>query len=462
MRSSWLSIVIAGVSCACAQLDASPDLRTRRAAVVYGADDRVEAHAHDRADLRDVAESVGALVERAHLVFADDGTIELDVPTIGEMNELCDGEAFAEQPALAQCSATLIADDLVLTAGHCMPDARTCRERVLVFGYRLGTDGALPMLGVDGVFECAEVVVTENRRRGNLNLDYAVFRLDRPAAPARAIASLRLPAAPLAPGDPVALVGFPSGAPMKIDDGGEVVDDRDRARDFFALTADAFSGSSGGAVFDAEGRVVGVLVRGQTDYVRRNGCAETHVIADPGPDAEEATYVELPIDALCARDDSAALCATRPPCPSGACDEEAPSDWNCAPEIYDDGYGCDCGCGAYDPDCDDALTPIFDCAAGMLCSLSGECVERAGPVGDWACNPATWADGTCDCGCGADPDCEVEDAPIRNCTEDEVCVAGAVCETPRSRRRGICASSPSPGAPLSALWIALALVRRRR
>ena len=32
----------------------------------------------------------------------------------------------------------------------------------------------------------------------------------------------------------------------------------------------------------------------------------------------------------------------------------APADWDCAPAYYGSNDGCDCGCGAFDPDCDDA------------------------------------------------------------------------------------------------------------
>ncbi len=40
---------------------------------------------------------------------------------------------------------------------------------------------------------------------------------------------------------------------------------------------------------------------------------------------------------------------------------EIPSDWTCAPEQYDSGDGCQCSCGAFDPDCDPMSAVPVDC-----------------------------------------------------------------------------------------------------
>jgi hypothetical protein len=96
-----------------------------------------------------------------------------------------------------------------------------------------------------------------------------------------------------------------------------------------------------------------------------------------------------------------------------ACD--APPEWNCVPGIYGGGDGCDCGCGALDPDCDDATVGSCD-----LCAQVGSCavdrcpsninsVDNSRCVAEgWRCSGAYYEDGaTCDCGCGApDPDCD--------------------------------------------------------
>lgn len=103
--------------------------------------------------------------------------------------------------------------------------------------------------------------------------------------------------------------------------------------------------------------------------------------------------------------------------------EGVPTDWTCADDQFDGGAGngCDCACGTPDPDCD--LMPaetVEGCAAGDTCS-GGVCL----PAG-WACSPAYYgADDGCDCGCGApDPDCA--DATLASC---EYCNNDGSCST---------------------------------
>lgn len=47
-----------------------------------------------------------------------------------------------------------------------------------------------------------------------------------------------------------------------------------------------------------------------------------------------------------------------------------PSEWTCPDEWYTDNW-CDCGCGAYDPTCDNPDAPLYiSCDSGQLCSLN--------------------------------------------------------------------------------------------
>lgn len=103
----------------------------------------------------------------------------------------------------------------------------------------------------------------------------------------------------------------------------------------------------------------------------------------------------------------------------------APAGWKCDPSLYDDGKTCDCGCGIQDPDC-----PNTDAASCDNCSSGGSCAHGACPsslVPDdntrcqipdgWTCTPATYGDGTCNCGCGVvDVDC-----PDDKASSCEVC-----------------------------------------
>jgi hypothetical protein len=101
-----------------------------------------------------------------------------------------------------------------------------------------------------------------------------------------------------------------------------------------------------------------------------------------------------------------------------------PTGWTCGDAEFNKGAGngCDCNCGAHDPDCD--LMPaetVQGCQAGDTCTPAGACLPAA-----WACNPAFFGDGAdCDCGCGAlDPDCT--DATKASC---DYCDDTGSCDT---------------------------------
>ena len=138
---------------------------------------------------------------------------------------------------------------------------------------------------------------------------------------------------------------------------------------------------------------------------------------------------------------------------------EIPTEWTCKPEQYGSGDGCQCNCGAFDPDCNpfEAVSincPNYDdiCIPGPLnqpiCALRHEVLSdrkliqilagvavhhpqfyfsnetdidgapwgnytktytRSAVPSTWTCNPLFYGskDG-CDCECGAwDPDCDV-------------------------------------------------------
>lgn len=103
-----------------------------------------------------------------------------------------------------------------------------------------------------------------------------------------------------------------------------------------------------------------------------------------------------------------------------------PSQWSCDDAHYAAADGCDCDCGARDPDCDDAQAIIFGCGEGhapgdgQACRPDGSC---AAPEG-WACEEVAYDDGDlCHCDCGApDVDCLVDlRLPVDGCADEERC-----------------------------------------
>ncbi len=58
-------------------------------------------------------------------------------------------------------------------------------------------------------------------------------------------------------------------------------------------------------------------------------------------------------------------------------DDQCAAGWVCEPYYLGDGYSCDCGCGAYDPDCDDPELWISGCESWQRCDANGACTPDA-------------------------------------------------------------------------------------
>ena len=169
----------------------------------------------------------------------------------------------------------MLRQDDVITAGHCVNTQQQCDNAAFVFKYYVtGFDDTncnptFPEITTDDVYFCESVSTNYDSRLPGT--DIALIRLDRTVT-GRTPATYHTSPVPTTIGQKLLTIGFPSGIPAKVDAGGTVTDDGSSfGYDFFKGTNDAFAGNSGSGVFDANGTMIGVLVRTHPNAVKSVG-----------------------------------------------------------------------------------------------------------------------------------------------------------------------------------------------
>lgn len=310
-----------------------------RAPVVYGSDGRQDFfEAADPAFAALLRSATVALVDPRYIDLSDPDNVVPNTVTLGEYRDLCAGERYADQPAMASCSGTLIDDDLVLTAAHCV-DATVCDAWYFVFGFFMSEEGQLNRMTAADVYTCAEIVVAEYIEDASEDTwhDYAIVRLDRPVDGSRAPAPVAMDAGALRVGDGLTALGFGNGIPGKVHTGG-FVHRSTVSWGYFTGSTDTFAGNSGSGTYNDRHELVGVFVRGgDDDYVKRrgDGCSVVNTVPE-GEASQEYDYAGKAVAALCARGDpSVRLCGVEDPTPDPTPDPSPDPDVADDPEPID-------------------------------------------------------------------------------------------------------------------------------
>jgi trypsin-like peptidase len=250
------------------------------------------------------------------------GHVDL-LPTWGDINRLCDGEPFVDQPAAAFCSGVLLDWNLVLTSGHCV-DAVPLENLRVGFDYYYRSEGELAM--TDGDVYGVERVVAAQRDDASPNdegerLDFAWLELSETVHPPHRPAATYTRSRGAEQSDRVISIGAGGGVPIKWDGGGRVQNTRTEFDDYLIADTDTSQGSSGGGLFDEDLTVIGSLARGAADFaLTAEGCNTTSSESDPSAAREQFTYVHRAVEALCDTGSTSLLCNSTcgEPCDAGA------------------------------------------------------------------------------------------------------------------------------------------------
>lgn len=281
------------VSFAAALSVALPALTLADAAkTIYGADNRLDYY-EAPADMKVLADSVVSLWKAKQVSVSGDQAALKHV-NFGEALNLCPSERFREQPLGAFCSGSLVGEDLVMTAGHCITDEAACADTKFVFGYAVKQSGgkAATTLPAGEVYGCKKIIKRDLDKppsglfgtvisvlaniTNRMGPDYALIQLDRKVEghqplPVNRGAEPRM-------GTPLLTIGHPVGLPLKIAGGATVRNDSPKS--YYITDIDAFGGNSGGPVFNAETKLIeGILVLGGQDFVKSPaGCTIAYTV----------------------------------------------------------------------------------------------------------------------------------------------------------------------------------------
>jgi len=258
--------------------------------VIYGTDDRIDVYQETSALRREWAAATCGLVSASELVYdAETDTYQLltNAFTVSGRSP-CEGEPFANQPTVANCSGFAAGTDIIATAGHCV-NANSLSAVRFVFGFQMSdADTAVTTLRGDQVYQGAEVLGWRN----NGDLDYAVVRLNRAIIAPEVFPLPIRREGTIAEGTSVGVIGHPTGLPLKIAFGPTTTVRSPGPEGYFVANLDTYGGNSGSPVFNAfTGEVEGVLVRGARDYNIVGTCFESNRIEDTasGEDVSKST-----------------------------------------------------------------------------------------------------------------------------------------------------------------------------
>jgi len=253
--------------------------------VIYGADNRRDYFEVPDVEWRNKADATVALIRAASLDSVA-GLTTIKTVSYGRSLGLCASEPYFDQETAAFCSGFLVAPDTLVTAGHCVRSQSSCDSTKFVFGFKLTAAAAQPRsVATDMVFGCAKLLHSVANAGGE---DFAVIKLDRPVTHVAPLA-VRAQSLPRE-GDPLVVIGHPAGLPLKVADGATV---RKVNAQHLVANLDTYGGNSGSAVFNGStGEVEGILVRGEMDFIYKDGCRVSNQCADNACRGEDVTLFD--------------------------------------------------------------------------------------------------------------------------------------------------------------------------
>lgn len=244
---------------------------------IFGVDDRLDLINVKDESIQKISRSSVALILKSKMEKLESGNYRLIGRTLLEAKNFCSSERFANQFSNANCSASLVKSDVILTAAHCVDNGKVgiykLSDYYAVFDYKLSSNEHSDFeVKAENVFELKSFVHYElDKTFSNGARDLTLIRLKRPSGREPLKISFNRHYRRM---DEVFTIGYPYGIPMKYANNGHIKSLHPRLSSF-RHNLDTFSVNSGSPVFDAaSNKIIGVHVRG-TGGIRSNSNCTT-------------------------------------------------------------------------------------------------------------------------------------------------------------------------------------------
>ena len=258
--------------------------------VIYGVDNRREIYEAPGV-FQQLAKSTVTLVRSDQIVEGPkENHFKLIGPSFWAKESLCKDEPFREQKMVAQCSAFLIAPDIVATAGHCIRDEHHCKTLAFVFDVGMSSDDFDYQIPKSNFYSCGELI--ERVEDSGTKVDYALIRLNKKVSD-RTPLKYRTSGKVMS-GSEMAVIGHPYGIPKKFTDNGFIIQNNHPA--YFSADLDTYSYNSGSPVINVDTyEVEGILVRGEADfeYDEVEKCNRSRICNSSTCNGEEVTRMSV-------------------------------------------------------------------------------------------------------------------------------------------------------------------------
>ena len=267
----------------CSSLDNNKNSESE---MIYGEDNRIDVVRSKNPILRKVADSTPFMIyttmlgEVKNKKYSDISERNFEDLGFGG-KEICEDERFAKQPLIGwfNCSAFLVANDIVVTAGHCVLTQEICDSISFGFGYQMSEDGEIPdSIDESEVYACKDLIKASKPKNEDLRFevpDFSILRLDRKVI--NHIPLVLRKSGEINKNQIVAAIGYPKGLPLKIAGDATI---RNIKSITFDANLDTYENNSGSVVVDQlTGIVEGILVNGDKDFVvdEERNCIRSNV-----------------------------------------------------------------------------------------------------------------------------------------------------------------------------------------